>query len=324
MGSKSSRDDYLVTSTRIVQSQQHPHLRRLSVPRSLIILVLLLVVVALGMNSLSNMQKPVPSMRTAKSYAQQRSELYDELAADLERKGPAFLNSGGTSQSLKLSDLFHIRDGKVEPVLRPADPPVRATVLHMDPEVGKLIYQILRDAVFHHFSEEAIWTQDPGLYHFSLHHASHHIEPVPATRAEVEAEADAVQAVAKRLGRMRIALRRVVLTSTGVLLGLWDVLEGPDPAVIRLELSKALPFAPKRQLYDSVLLHSSFARVLGLPSRTSNAAEAVPFLQAITNEATDKLAGWEVELTELWFVEELDVLALALNGRIVSHKFFLP
>lgn len=30
-----------------------------------------------------------------------------------------------------------------------------------------------------------VWYQDPNLYHFSMHHASHHSSPVPATPEEV-------------------------------------------------------------------------------------------------------------------------------------------
>lgn len=91
------------------------------------------------------------------------------------------------------------------------------------------------------------------MYHFSMYHASHHIVPVPATDAEVskclmcpplllshiilkmygkiplppvlqiEAEANAVRAVAETVCPLNIVLDRVVLTSTGVLLGCWQV-----------------------------------------------------------------------------------------------------
>lgn len=88
-----------------------------------------------------------------------------------------------------------------------------------------------------------------------MFHASHHIQPVPASEdevhylismifrylfnpsfsslqytltafllAQIEAEANAVEAVVKGLCPLRIVLDRVVLTSTGVLLGCWQVI----------------------------------------------------------------------------------------------------
>lgn len=91
------------------------------------------------------------------------------------------------------------------------------------------------------------------MYHFSMFHASHHITPVPASEKEVliflvlihrfcsfillfyfiacskhldsqiEAEALAVKEVSKSICPMHIVLDKVVLTSTGVLLGCWQV-----------------------------------------------------------------------------------------------------
>ncbi|KAG1366437.1 Transcription factor bHLH47 [Cocos nucifera] len=82
---------------------------------------------------------------------------------------------------------------------------------------------------------------------------------------EIEAEARAIKGVAEVLCPLKIVLDRVVLTSTGVLLGCWQVLSGSDPTVVRAKLRNALPRAPEMQLYDPVLLHTSFARLLGHP-----------------------------------------------------------
>lgn len=46
---------------------------------------------------------------------------------------------------------------------------------------------------------------------------------------EIEAEVDAVKSVAKNFCLLKIVLDRVVLTSTGVLLGLWQVSISRDP-----------------------------------------------------------------------------------------------
>ena len=48
---------------------------------------------------------------------------------------------------------------------------------------------------------------------------------------EIEAEVEAVKGVTKNLCPLKIVLDRVVLTSTGVLLGLWQVLISRDPVL---------------------------------------------------------------------------------------------
>ncbi|XWS37369.1 hypothetical protein CRYUN_Cryun19dG0037200 [Craigia yunnanensis] len=119
--------------------------------------------------------------------------------------------------------------------------------------------------VFDPYFDKAIWFQNSSLYHFSMFHASHHIVPVPASEVEIEAEAAAVRAVAEGLCPLKIVLDRVVLISTGMLLGCWQVISGTDPISIRAKLRMALPRAPDKQLYDAAILHKSFARLLGHP-----------------------------------------------------------
>lgn len=97
-----------------------------------------------------------------------------------------------------------------------------------------------------------IWFQNTSIYHFSMFHASHHLTPVMATDSEVdctlvvmlfcwiktavnsvlmcsvmfleiEAEVNAVKQVAEAICPLTIVLDQVVLTSTGVLLGCWQV-----------------------------------------------------------------------------------------------------
>ncbi|MBA0834779.1 hypothetical protein Goarm_007104 [Gossypium armourianum] len=123
----------------------------------------------------------------------------------------------------------------------------------------------------------AIWFQNSSLYHFSMFHASHHIAPVSASEIEIEDEAAAAKAVAEGLCPLEIVLDRVVLTSTGVLLGCWQVISGTDPVSIRAKLRTALPRAPEKQLYDEAILHTSFARLLSHPK----ASLMVLFLSSI-------------------------------------------
>ncbi|CAI0549360.1 unnamed protein product [Linum tenue] len=246
------------------------------------------------------------------AYNEQRSRLYDKMARDLDEKGAAFLKHGETSQSLSLSDIFTLKeDGSVTPVLKAADPPVRANVLYLSPEYSLPI---------------------------SMVHASHHITPVPATESQIEAEAAAVKTAVRSFCPLKIVLDRVVLTSTGVLLGCWQVSDGTDPVTIRAKLRSVLPHAPEQQLYDTAILHTSFARLLGNPTIPNERFfDKTPFFQNIEKIPDDamqlfhelvaklnnKLHGSQAVVSELWYVEEYDVLALALDGRMKVRRFQL-
>ncbi|XP_008239969.1 PREDICTED: uncharacterized protein LOC103338534 [Prunus mume] len=260
------------------------------------------------------------------SNKEQRSALYDQMARDLDQHGPLFLQHGHTSQSLSLSDIFTIKDGSVAPILKAANPPVRANVLHLSTQYSVPISEALKPILDPYF-DKVIWFQNSSLYHFSMFHASHHISPVPATQDEIEAEAAAVRAVTQELCPLKIVLDRVVLTSTGVLLGCWQVISGSDPITIRAKLRTALPRAPEKQLYDAAILHTSFARLLGHPKASSmmlsNTGDQVRFFHGLVDRLNNELRGFEAVVSELWYVEEFDVLALALNGRMKMRRFQL-
>ncbi|XP_031478003.1 uncharacterized protein LOC116249039 isoform X2 [Nymphaea colorata] len=229
-----------------------------------------------------------------------RSDLYDKMARDLDEHGPRFLEAGATSQSLSLSDIFSLKDGSVVPILKVADPPVRANVLYLSPEYAGHLLKAVKNIFLPYFDKE-IWFQNTSLYHFSMFHASHHLEPVPATPNEIEAEVGAVKDVSVHLCPLKIVLDRVVLTSTGVILGLWQVTSGTDPVTIRGELRKALPRAPQKQLYDPILLHTSFARLLGSPKLSSGAmgknSDLLAFFHNLVGQVNKELHGFELFLS---------------------------
>ncbi|KAF3437736.1 hypothetical protein FNV43_RR20492 [Rhamnella rubrinervis] len=259
------------------------------------------------------------------SNAERRSKLYDSMARDLDEHGALFLKDGETSQSLSLSDIFTIKDGSVAPVLKEANPPVRANVLYLGTEYSQPISEAVKH-IFNPYFENTIWFQNSSLYHFSMFHASHHIVPVPATEDEIEAEANAVRVVVEELCPLMIVLDRVVLTSTGVLLGCWQVISGPDPVTIRAKLQNALPRAPEKQLYDAAILHTSFARLLGRPKASTKelrSSDEIQFFHELVARLNNQLHGLEAMVSELWYVEEYDVLALALNGRMKARRFQL-
>ncbi|KAH8482560.1 hypothetical protein H0E87_029853 [Populus deltoides] len=233
------------------------------------------------------------SSSSSDKYSEQRSRLYDKMERDLDERGAAFLKHGETSQSLLLSDIFTLKDGSVTPVRKAANPPVRANVLYLSPEYSVPISDNVKNTFSSYFDK--VWFQNSSVYHSSMFHASHHIEPVPATEDEIEAEVNAVKAVADSLCPLKIVLDRVVLTSTGVLLGCWQVISGTDPLTIRAKLKTALPHAPKKQLYDDAILHTSFARLLGHPkSPPMEPLDELRFFHELVARLNGKIRGFEV------------------------------
>ncbi|XP_019198139.1 PREDICTED: uncharacterized protein LOC109191911 isoform X1 [Ipomoea nil] len=259
------------------------------------------------------------------SNSDKRLRLYDKMERDLEEHGASFLKHGETSQSLALSDLFTLKDGIVTPVLKAANPSVRANVLHLSTDYSVPIAVAVR-SMFSPYFERAIWFQNSSIYHCSMFHASHHVAPVPASEAEIEAEANSVEAVAKASCPLDVVLDRVVLTSTGVLIGCWQVVSGTDPVTIREKLRNALPHAPEKQFYDAAILHTSFARLLGPPTNLPEEAKNLSVLQffhELVTRLNSQIRGFKATITELWYVEEHDLLALAVDGKMTIRKFQL-
>ncbi|VVA95260.1 unnamed protein product [Arabis nemorensis] len=256
------------------------------------------------------------------TYVEQSTRLYDQMERDLQEKGPVFLKQGETSQLLSISDLFTMKNGKISPVLKVAKPPVRANVLHLSTEYSVPVSKAVK-SVFSPYFENTIWFQNSKMYHFSMFHASHHLFSVPATEDEVEAEAAAVKAVANEFCPLEIILDRVLLTSTGVLLGCWKVNSGHDPITIRSKLRSVLPRAPEKQLYDAAILHTSFARLLGPPISPTEAGSGdhLKLLHELVTRLNNQIRGFKALVSELWYVEEYDLLALALNGRMKVRSF---
>ncbi|KAL5722724.1 hypothetical protein ACHQM5_006210 [Ranunculus cassubicifolius] len=291
----------------------------------LISALLFLIAFRLSLLSSSQHRHSIGSAQSISS-SEQRSRLYDKMARDLNEHGAVFLQGGETSQSLSLSELFSLKDGVITSVLKAANPPVRANVLYLSTEFSLPISKAVRD-VFLPYFDGAIWFQNSSLYHFSMFHASHHLVAVPATEDEIEDEANSVKDVAENVCPLNIILDKVILTSTGVLLGCWQVKSGTDPVTIRAKLRNALPHAPEKQLYNPAMLHTSFARLLGPPKISSQEQDKetnlLQLFQSLVKRLNDQLRGFEAVVSELWYVEEYDVLALALDGRIKSRKFQL-
>jgi hypothetical protein len=73
---------------------------------------------------------------------------------------------------------------------------------------------------------DSVWYQDPGIYHFSVFHTSHHLDAHAASAAEAKEEAAAIRAVARASCAIEAVVERVVVTSSGVVVGLSLTPEG--------------------------------------------------------------------------------------------------
>ncbi|KMZ57458.1 hypothetical protein ZOSMA_85G00200 [Zostera marina] len=263
---------------------------------------------------LSSSKSLIDSLST--SISDRRTALYDMLSSDLVKNGPVFLR-GKTSQYI-----FDVRDGVVTPLLKGSYPPVRANILYISSKYSIPISHVIKDIFLPDF-DQVIWFQNTTLYHFSMFHASHNVTSVFATDIEIEAEVNTVKSVADGLCPLKAVLDRVVLTSSGVLLGCWQVSSGSDPLLIRTKLKEALPRAPDKQVYDPVILHSTFARIFGHPNIQLKEQDEVNYLQDLVSHVNNKLRGFQATINELWYVEEFDVLALALDGKMKIRKCHL-
>lgn len=255
-----------------------------------------------------------------------RSALYRRMLANVARDGVTLVSRAGGTQGLSVSEMFSYdqTSGTLQPRLRLLTVPVRAIVVPLPASataVAAHLAQATSSELLPVLGPDGVWLQDPEAYHMSLFHASHHMHgEVPKSPAEVDAEADAVLRVVNRHCAIRAMLERVLVTRGGVVMGVWNVVDGAQPAAIRALLRAAVPEAPTQLVSDHNILHMTLARAI-----------AVPDARALTNavDALSKaLCGMEITFDTVWYAEERHALALALRGdyrvRSMPMKLCFP
>ncbi|KAG1672424.1 hypothetical protein FOA52_013210 [Chlamydomonas sp. UWO 241] len=260
------------------------------------------------------------------------------MDGEIEIKG---LSLGGVvTQGLSQADLFQFRTTRqmqnqgqgsgdvtthieVTAVLKPLDIPVRAMILPLLQESANTYMKSVVDAVLlPALPPGAVWLQDHRLYHATIYHASSHSMPVPATPDEVADEARAIRSVTSRHCPIHGVLERVVITNTGVIVACWQVLPtGTEPADLRASLAEALPNSPPKEgqmVKEASMLHTTVARLLQPPESLDEVVDVALVAQAV-RDLSRQLCGLTAVFDEVWFVEEQDLLALALEGRYIKH-----
>jgi hypothetical protein len=222
------------------------------------------------------------------------------------------------TQGMELTDLFDLSapDGRPTPILHPLAAPVRAIVMPVaDPAIASRLYAAAKRHLVPALTEAGLWLQNMELYHSTIYHASAHVDPIEATAEEVDEEAAAVLAVARSTCPLRVALERIVATPGGGVLACWQVESGgAEPAALRADLTARLPRASRLQVVsDAAILHTTIARAVREP-------EDPHALQQAVHAMTKELCGVRATLDVLWFVEEREKLALALDGRFSRRR----
>jgi len=241
-----------------------------------------------------------------------RSALYSGIASKFRTSFTGVSGKGGT-QGMSVEMLFSWDDaGMPQPKLQRLEVPVRAIVLPLSQRfraTADALADAVEAALLPLLGRDGVWLQDRAAMHSSLFHASHHLVELPATPQEVDAEAASVAAVFAATCPIRAVLERILVTPGGVVIACWNVVSGGQPSAVRRMLRAALPRAPQHQLVSEPhILHSTLARILRPPA--DGAAALEPLAEALSAAH----CGTEVVFDEVWYVEEYDALALALQG----------
>ena len=258
-----------------------------------------------------------------------RSRTYVEMGRTARERGIEVFGArdgrSAATQGLRLDDMFKIGvDGKISPKLMVLEVPVRAIVIPFP--VGA-VSQMLHQGTVKHlrrfgFADEInVYLQNPEMFHFSVFHASHHLEEHAVSEVDFQEEVSAIRSVTRKFCPIRAVLERVTVTNGGVVVAGWNVERTSlgEPSDLRARLREVLPRAPTKQLVsDTFILHTTLARLV----RPPDGAVAETLADAVSRDLTDEFCGLELPLDRAWFVSERHKLALALKGAV--DKFDMP
>jgi hypothetical protein len=128
------------------------------------------------------------------------------------------------TQGLQQSSIFDVKGANVTPILHHLEIPVRAIVAPFgDRRASAEISAAVREQLLPIVQPGGVWFQNSSMYHATIYHASHHQNPVAATKEDELAEAAAVRSVALSSCPIHAVLERVVATSSGNILACWQV-----------------------------------------------------------------------------------------------------
>lgn len=156
---------------------------------------------------------------------------------------------------------------------------------------------------------DGVFRTPVGKHHVTLFHTGRPGDARPTDAAGVEAEVALLRPLLSSTPPFALRVEQLLLTDTGVLVLLYQTDDGA-PLKLRSALRSLLPASPAQQ---TVLLHSSLARLMDVPSPQTVAA-----IRARCAAATAELQGAVVRFDRVWHVVETslpcdgDVTALPL------------
>lgn len=254
-----------------------------------------------------------------------RSAAYVDMRAI--RGIEAFDSKARATQGLRVEEMFSQGvDGKIVPNLLRLNIPVRAIVIPFP--VGVVSEMLHRGTVkqlrrFGFREDVDVYLQNPEMFHFSVFHASHHLDEHAVSEAEFDEEVRSVRdGVTNHFCPIKAVLERVSVTAGGAVVAGWNVEKSSagDPRDLRAQLRRALPNAPAKQLVSNVnILHTTLARLIKPPKGVTDDARLA---RELSRELSDEFCGLQLTLDRAWFVSEHHKLALALRGAV--DKVDLP
>lgn len=219
--------------------------------------------------------------------------------------------------------MYHVIDGQIIPQHRELETPVRAIVVPiLDEEAVLRIFSAIHRYIVPAVANGII-LQDFTKLHSTLFHTSTHIEPNPALPKDIVNETEIIHRVARTICPLEVYIERIVVTKSGSLLLCWQTMDvSNDPAELRRKFGLAFPELNSKQiLKDSHIFHTTLGRVVFIGAEDKSMLVQT-LIQSLA-DATSELCGLKVRLEKLWYVQEKDALALALNGRFDKYEIDL-
>eukprot|EP00892_Ulva_mutabilis_P010295 jgi/Ulvmu1/7638/UM038_0065.1 len=262
--------------------------------------------------------------RSSRGLPQENSErqrVYHSIEQNFRTNG---LSLGAPiTQGLSMSDIFQVKKGQVVPQLLALQVPVRAIVAPVtDPVASHRLSDVFMKYIASLVPSSGVWPQNSNLYHATVWHASTHQAPVPVNRVELDAEMQAVTRAMQDLCPLHLTLESVVITEGGVVMACWQVSRGTATTTLRASIQAVLPGAPspdKQAVQNKAIWYTTLGRLLEEPrvgwlSRLWGST-TTSVLDAAARHMTEELCGLQMLLDRVWYVQEYERLALALNGR---------
>jgi hypothetical protein len=155
-------------------------------------------------------------------------------------------------------------------------------------------------------SSGAVFQTPVHQFHLTVWHFGRPGDSRPTDVAAIDAERAALASLLADFQAFAVTIDRLLLSDSGVLILLYQTHDGA-PLVQREKLRAAFPESPSKQ---TVILHSSLARLLQVPS-----VEELAAARQACRSATEVLHGRDIRISSVYHVVER---SLPIDGELVE------